>query len=83
VASVVRRGLLGAVKGDVSLEVLRALRLEMAKAMVDPETSPAAKAALARELRMTQGAIDSAVGHVTVGDDLDELATRREARLSG
>jgi len=51
--------------------------------MADAETPPAAKAALARELRMTQAAIDVACAHDVQGDDLDELAARREARLSG
>jgi hypothetical protein len=78
-----RRSLLGAVRSDESLEVLRACRLEMARAMVDPETSPSALAALARELRMTQAAIDALVGRVTEGDEIDDLRARREARLSG
>jgi ribosomal protein S9 len=79
-----RRNVLTAVKGGgVSVEVLEASRLQMAKAMVDPETPPAALAALARELRMTQAAIDAVAGRVTEGDEIDELTARREARLSG
>ena len=77
-----RRSLLQAVNSGTSVEVLRASERQMAKAMADPETPPAALAALARELRMTRAAIDAAGHTTTQGDDLDDLAARREARLA-
>jgi len=75
--------LIAAARDGDSLELLRASLRSMAKAMSHADTPPAAKAALARELRMTQGAIDAACAGEAQGDDLDELAARREARLSG
>lgn len=52
---------------------------DAAMAFFDEETSPATKAALLRELRVTLAALASA-GNGQQGDDLDELADRRKKR---
>jgi hypothetical protein len=60
---------------------LQQIAEELALALTDPETPPAAKAACARELRMVLAAIAAQGGKAEV-DLVDELAAKRKARRS-
>lgn len=61
---------------------LQAAAKRLAETLHDPDTAPAAQAAVARELRLTL----QAIGQSSTGEQrskLDELAARRKARSSG
>ena len=77
-----RRSVSAAVRSDVSIDVYRAAEAKLAQAIDDPDTPRAVLPHLARELRQTRTLIDALMRIQAKGDSLDELAARREARLS-